>query len=60
MEFLTEYNGWLILCAVLLAMFLVGMAIVKAIPKPKVLKEWSMQEAVFYGFLCLSFATLIS
>jgi len=30
-----------------------------AIPLPETLKQWSIQEAIFYGFCVLAFVTLL-
>ncbi len=59
MEWLANYKVWVVIAVVIAVSIAVGIGGTKLIPSATELKNWSMQEAIFYGFLVLSFATFI-
>lgn len=61
MEWIIEHwkllAGIIVVLGVLIAV-VVGVS--SSIPSSEALKEWSIQEAIFYGFCVLAFATFIA
>lgn len=60
MEFIIEHWRWIALGAAILGvlgLFVFGVS--SAIPSSDALKEWSIQEAIFYGCLVIAFAIFV-
>ncbi len=60
MEFIIGYWRWIALGAAILGilgLFVFGVS--SAIPSSEALKEWSIQESIFYGCLVIAFAIFV-